>query len=115
MVSTWQARRMGDDEQPSAQEWLEKAREREHILAAVALAATRWDDVLPVAAAAEDVEHAAARLQAEFGLDEVQAQVVLSLQVRRLPAAQRAKIEQELVEIRAEIADLEREVAASAD
>lgn len=60
------------------------------------------------------MEDAAARLSAEFGLDDVQAQAVLAVQVRRLPAAERAKIEQELAQIRAEIAGLEREVARPA-
>ncbi|MGN6244783.1 MAG: DNA gyrase subunit A [Motilibacteraceae bacterium] len=105
---------MGDHEQPSAQEWLQKARQREHILAAIAFATTRWSDVLSVAAHADDVEQSAARLSAEFGLDDVQAQAVLALQVRRLPAAERRKIEHELAEIQAEIARLEREVARSA-
>ncbi|MGN6332058.1 MAG: DNA gyrase subunit A [Motilibacteraceae bacterium] len=106
---------MGDDEQPTARWRLEKAREREHILSPIAMAAVRWREVLVVAAEAEDLEQSAARLRAEFGLDEHQAQAVLSMQVRRLPAAERAKIERELAELRAEIADLEREVGRSAD
>ncbi|HEU4675498.1 MAG TPA: DNA gyrase subunit A [Motilibacteraceae bacterium] len=106
---------MGDDEQPTAQWRLEKARQREHILSPIAMAAVRWREVLLAAAEAQDLEHAAARLRAELGLDEHQAQAVLSLQVRRLPAAERAKIERELAELRTEIAELERELAESPD
>src|SRR5690349_19120190 len=87
---------------------LARMREREHVVSAVVLAQMQWRDVLELVADSVDPADACSRLAAQFGLDEIQSVAVIDTQYRRLPASERARMESELTELRARIAELER-------
>jgi DNA gyrase subunit A len=103
---------MVDAEEMSPEWLLAKATEREHIVVAVALGLERWRDVGEVIARAADADAARRRVTAEFGLDDVQATAVLDTQFRRISGADRARITQELDELRQHISQLKDQIAA---
>ena len=74
---------------------LDKARERAHILAGLLIALANLDEVIQLIRKAPDAETARQRLMERFGLSERQAQAILDLQLRRLAALERQKIEDE--------------------
>lgn len=74
---------------------LEKARERAHILAGLIIALANIDAVIRTIREAPDVETARERLMERFKLSERQAQAILDMQLRRLAALERQKIEDE--------------------
>jgi DNA gyrase subunit A len=86
---------------------LEKARARLHILEGLLIALANLDDVINTIRQAPDAETAKARLVERFKLSEIQAQAILDLQLRRLAALERQKIEAEHKEISDRIAFLE--------
>ncbi len=86
---------------------LERARQRAHILEGYLVALKNLDEVINLIRAAADVETARARLMKRFKLTEVQANAILDLQLRRLAALERKKIETEYKETTALIKDLE--------
>ena len=86
---------------------LGKARERAHILEGLRIALQFLDDVIATIRASDSTEDARNQLMARFSLSEVQAQAILDLQLRRLAALERQKIEDEYSEIMARIAYLE--------
>ncbi len=86
---------------------LEKARQRAHILEGYLTALKHLDEVINLIRAAPDVETARARLMKRYKLTEIQAEAILDLQLRRLAALERKKIEGEYKEITALIKDLE--------
>jgi DNA gyrase/topoisomerase IV subunit A len=99
---------MGEPEECSDLWVLTKMRQREHIVAALALAQQRWREVLEIVAGSTDPDDACSRLAAEFGLDEIQVVAVADMQWRRLTESERVRFESELTELRASIAELER-------
>ncbi len=86
---------------------LEKARQRLHVLEGLLIALANLDDVISTIRNSPDGEVARARLVERFNLTEVQAQAILDLQLRRLAALERQKIEDEHRQVRERIAYLE--------
>ena len=86
---------------------LEKARQRAHILEGYLVALKNLDEVINLIRNAPDVEQARARLMKRFKLTELQANAILDMQLRRLAALERKKIETEYKEVIALIKDLE--------
>lgn len=79
---------------------LKKAREREHILIGLKIAVDNIDEVIKLIRASKDTDTAKASLIKRFDLSEIQAQAILDMQLRRLAALERLKIEEELAQIR---------------
>jgi DNA gyrase subunit A len=74
---------------------LRKARERAHILAGLLIALANLDEVIATIRQSPDVDTAKERLMSRFQLSERQAQAILDMQLRRLAALERQKIEEE--------------------
>lgn len=74
---------------------LRKAQARKHILDGLLIALTKLDDVIDTIRKSADAEKAKERLIKRFDLSEIQAQAILDLQLRRLAALERKKIEEE--------------------
>ncbi len=85
---------------------LTKAQEREHILEGLKIAVDNIDAVIALIRAADDTPTASAQLQARFGLSERQAEAILNMRLAKLTGLERDKLEAELTEVRATIADL---------
>jgi DNA gyrase subunit A len=78
---------------------LEKAKARAHVLDGLLIALAKLDDVIQTIRKSRDVEQARSRLMKGFKLTEIQAQAILDMQLRRLAALERKKIEDEHKEI----------------
>jgi DNA gyrase subunit A len=74
---------------------LNKARARAHILEGLLIALANLDEVIQTIRQSPDAEAAKERLMGRFKLSELQAQAILDLQLRRLAALERQKIEDE--------------------
>ncbi len=86
---------------------LGKQRERAHILEGLRIALEFLDDVIETIRRSSNAEDARGQLMSRFGLSEVQAQAILDLQLRRLAALERQKIEDEYQAVMARIIYLE--------
>jgi DNA gyrase subunit A len=86
---------------------LEKARQRAHILEGYLVALKNLEEVINLIRSASDVDVARARLMKRFKLTQLQANAILDLQLRRLAALERKKIETEYKEMTGLIKDLE--------
>lgn len=86
---------------------LAKARARIHILDGLLIALENIDAVIQTIKESPDVDQAKAGLMARFNLSELQAQAILDMQLRRLAALERWKIEEEHKQIKAQIDYLE--------
>ncbi|MFN2484527.1 MAG: DNA gyrase subunit A [Candidatus Limnocylindria bacterium] len=86
---------------------LARARERAHILEGLKIALDNLDEVIRTIRASADVDAARAALIRRFGLTEVQANAILEMQLRRLAALERKKIEDEYESVIRLIAELE--------
>ncbi len=78
---------------------LEKARNRAHILDGLLIALANLDDVIHTIRQSPDADVAKERLMSRFKLSDRQAQAILDMQLRRLAALERQKIEAEHKEI----------------
>ena len=85
---------------------LKRARERAHILAGLRIALSNLDDVIALIRSSEDSDAAKKGLITRFGLDEPQAQAILEMQLRRIAALERERLEQEYQELQKTIAGL---------
>ena len=85
---------------------LRKAEERAHILRGLAKALDALDEVIALIRASQTVEVARNGLIELLEIDELQAQAILDMQLRRLAALERQKILDELAEIEETIRDL---------
>ena len=88
---------------------LARAQERAHILEGLKIALDNLDEVIATIRAAADVDAARQALIKKFGLTEVQANAILEMQLRRLAALERKKIEDEyrsIIQLIAELEDL---------
>jgi len=74
---------------------LKKAQARAHILEGLLIALANLDDVINTIRKSRDVDQARSRLMKSFKLTEIQAQAILDMQLRRLAALERKKIEDE--------------------
>lgn len=86
---------------------LKKAKEREHILLGLKIALDNLDEVIALIRRSKDAETAKQGLVATFKLTEIQAQAILDMQLRRLAALERQKIEDELKQIKETIKGFE--------
>ena len=86
---------------------LGKLREREHILEGLKIAQDNIDEVIRIIRSGKDDNENRPRLMERFGLSEIQANAILQMRLGRLSALNREAIENELAEIRANIANLE--------
>jgi len=86
---------------------LEKARARAHILEGLMVALKHLDEIISLIRNSPDVDTARARLMKRYKLTELQANAILEMQLRRLAALERKKIETEYKETIALIKDLE--------
>jgi DNA gyrase subunit A len=87
---------------------LAKAKERAHILEGLLVALDNLDEVIDTIRRSRTVETARANLQKNFNLTEVQATAILDMQLRRLAALERRKIQDELKDKQALMKNLER-------
>ena len=92
--------------------FLKKNKAREHILAGLKIALDSLDEVIKLIRSSKDVESAKNGLIKNFKLSAVQAQAILDMQLRRLAALERQKIEDELKEVMKTIKDFEALVAS---
>jgi DNA gyrase subunit A len=89
-----------------AQFELNAALDREHILEGLKIAVDNIDAVVHLIRESPDTETAATRLQETFALSERQAKAILDMRLARLTGLEIEKLEEELTEVRATIADL---------
>ncbi len=86
---------------------LDKARQRAHILEGLRIALDSMDAIIRTIRESNDAESARNQLVARFNLSPAQAQAILEMQLRRLAALERQKIEDEYQEVKRTIAYLE--------
>ncbi len=86
---------------------LTKAKSRLHILEGLRVALKYLDEIIELIKKAPDADIARDRLMKRYRLSEIQAQAILDLQLRRLAALERKKIEDEYRELLAQIKILE--------
>ncbi len=92
---------------------LKQAKARLHILEGLKIAVDHIDAVIATIRASKDQETAKQNLMAKFKLSEIQATAILDMQLRRLAALERQKIEDELLMVKETIAYLEDLLAHS--
>ena len=85
---------------------LDKALEREHILEGLKIAVDNIDEVIKIIRAANDTPTASLSLQTRFSLSERQAEAILNMRLAKLTGLEIDKLEEELAEVRALIAEL---------
>jgi DNA gyrase subunit A len=86
---------------------LRQARARLHILEGLKIAVDHIDEVIKTIRESKDQEQAKKNLMERFSLSEIQSTAILDMQLRRLAALERQKIEDELKLVREMIAYLE--------
>lgn len=86
---------------------LRQAKAREHILEGLKIAVDNIDAVIETIRRSKDADEARGNLMSKFKLSELQATAILDMQLRRLAALERQKIEDELKLVREQIAYLE--------
>src|SRR5262245_7052221 len=86
---------------------LEKARARAHLLEGLKIALDNLDEVIRMIRESRNAESARNNLMRNFKLSEAQAQAILDMQLRRLAALERRKIEEEYKEVIKLIGELE--------
>lgn len=86
---------------------LARAQRRAHILEGLRIAFDNLDAVIRTIRASRTSESARSNLMRDFKLSEVQATAILDMQLRRLAALERRKIDEEYQELLKEIARLE--------
>ena len=86
---------------------LKRAQDRDHIVQGLLLALNRIDEIIELIRSAQDVEAARNNLMETLDLTQVQAQAILDMQLRRLAALERERLEKEHDELLKTIASLE--------
>ncbi|MDK7162676.1 MULTISPECIES: DNA gyrase/topoisomerase IV subunit A [Winkia] len=86
---------------------LNKAQERLHLVEGLLIAVLDIDDVIAIIRASEDVASARERLKTAFDLDDVQADHILALRLRKLTKFSRLELEGERDELMRDIATLQ--------
>ncbi len=86
---------------------LAKAEDRAHILEGLRIALSHLDEVIKTIRQSPDTDTARQRLMKRFKLSERQATAILDMQLRRLAALERQKIEDEYKEVKKLIAQLQ--------
>ena len=91
---------------------LAKDEKRVHILNGYKIAQDNIDEVVKIIRNALDDDDAKQKLMTRFGLDDIQADAILELRLRRLTSLERNKIEEELQELLKEIEELKSILAS---
>jgi len=85
---------------------LKKNEDRLHILEALKIAIDHIDEVIRIIRKSASVDEARTNLMTKYKLDEIQANAILEMPLRRLASLERQKIEDEYKEVSKTIADL---------
>src|SRR5262249_36838929 len=85
--------------------FLRKAEERAHILEGLLKALSHIDEVIKIIRSADSTEDARTKLMAKYKLSELQANAILEMQLRRLVALERNKIQDEYDQLQKDIAE----------
>jgi len=91
---------------------LRKAEERAHILRGLLKAIDRIDEVIALIRGSESADAARTGLMQLLEIDEIQATAILDMQLRRLAALERQRLQSEYDELMAEIAEYEAILAS---
>jgi DNA gyrase subunit A len=86
---------------------LDRMRARAHILEGLLKALATLDDIIETIRRADDADEALTALMTRFSLSEAQSRAILDMQLRRLAALERQKIEDEYKQVRDRIEYLE--------
>ncbi len=84
-----------------------EAKKREHILEGLKIAVDNIDEVIRIIRGSADTPTADAALRARFGLSETQSDAILNMRLAKLTGLEIDKLEAELTEVRATIAELQ--------
>ncbi|MBE5742107.1 MAG: DNA gyrase subunit A [Clostridiales bacterium] len=85
---------------------LAKAREREHLVRGLVIALANIDEVIAIIKRSKDREDATNQLKESFLLDDIQAHAILDMRLQRLTSMEVEKLNEELRQLEALIADL---------
>ena len=85
---------------------LKEAHDRAHILEGLMIALKNLDEVIETIRRSPDSEQAKLNLMTKFGLSELQALAILDMQLKRLAALERQKVEEEYNQVKAIIESL---------
>jgi DNA gyrase subunit A len=85
---------------------LRKAQERAHVLEGLLVALDHIDEIIELIRSSPSADEAKTGLMERFELSEIQAQAILDMQLRRLAALERQRIQDEYDELQALIAEL---------
>ena len=91
---------------------LAEAKKREHILEGLKIAVDNIDEVIKIIRSSADTGEADRRLRERFGFTEAQADAILNMRLAKLTGLEISKLEAELAEVRATIAELESILAS---
>ena len=91
---------------------LAKAEARRHILNGLTIALDNLDAVIETIRRSQSRDTASSNLQTRFKLSEEQAKAVLDMQLGRLAALERRKVQEELAEVTRTIASLQKILAS---
>jgi len=83
---------------------LNKAEEREHILAGLLIAIDNIDEIVSIIRSSANTQEAKTRLMERFALDDVQAQAIVDMRLRALTGLERQKLVDERNELLVKIA-----------
>ena len=86
---------------------LDQAQAREHILDGLKIAVDNIDEVVDIIRKSKDVDDADQRLRKRFKLSEKQSEAILNMRLAKLTGLEIDKLEAELKEVRAMIAELQ--------
>jgi DNA gyrase subunit A len=86
---------------------LRKARERVHILEALLVAQDNIDEVISIIRGSGSIPEARERLMERFSFDEVQATAIVQMRLGQLTGLERGKLEEEMAQLMAQIAEWE--------
>ncbi len=84
---------------------LKKAQERAHILEALKKALDYIDEIIAILKSSKNVQDGKIALMEKFDFDDVQAQAIVQMRLGQLTGLEREKIEEELAQLEAKIAD----------
>ncbi len=90
---------------------LEHARRRAHVLEGLMIALDHLDEVIRTIRESSSADEARSNLMSRFSLTEIQANAILDMQLRRLAALERQKIEDDHRDVLRKIAELEELLA----
>ena len=86
---------------------LRKAKERAHILEGLKIAIDFIDEVIAILRNAKNLPEGKEKLISRFNLDDIQAQAIVSMRLGQLTGLERAKVEEELSNLKVKIKELE--------